>query len=891
MAAERIEERHDNGWQVYGGLAETCALNPPVELAQLPVSVLSAIPSTPAPFGHGLLSQVVFLRSYSRTKPATGEPETWRDVVERVMTGLWSVFRWHMSVHNLPIESWEPFFANAAKEMYLMRWTPPGRGLWMMGTDFVYQRGSTALNNCAAVSTRDGLVASAGWAMDTLMNGGGVGFDTAWNPCKCLYRSGKPDITPSSAPASAATIEERMRQQRVDRMLAEARLPPADEQSWSRVIPSYLTNPTWYSEHVHIIPDSREGWVWSVKLLLNAYLREEPEMVDEFTAFPTFDYHLIRPRGSPIRGFGGIASGADPLIKLHQRLCCFLDYFLGYAHLASNGRHLYIVEGRERMLDVRYPGLSLLPHSEEEILHRLAAIDYSDPAAIAAATTRYLDTAKQRRVERLECAKNGGSAVRLVVDVFNAIGDCVVSGNVRRSSEIAVGEPDNEAFRRLKDYTLFPERATIGFNSNNSVRFTQVSQYTRYLPLLAEQTRRNGEPGYLFQLNVSRYGRISRPPRARASAATAEGCWTREMEEDAAILSNPCGEICLESHEFCNLSEVPLNRFLSRSSAADSTDGELSFDTEGFLRCVEHATFYCKCVSILPCQSKETNAVIARNRRIGVSLSGIAIIYDLLGATKLISILKEGYRRVREFDVKLSRVLGVVPSIRVTTCKPSGTISLITGSTPGVHFPIAGRYAKRRVIIGDAIPLADVLKRIGVEHEPSIYSHDGICFTFYVDTLASLYSTSLQQSQQSQQQSERGVRAQSEVGLYEMLTLVATVQREWADNMVSTTVTFDPVTEGPRLEQAIANFAPVLKSCAFLPNDCHVYRQMPYEAITREEYIAGSSQLPADVDLPRLLAEAGRRHETPEAPLFCDSASCELSPSTLSTTSRGIILV
>ncbi|MFA5091096.1 MAG: fused protease/ribonucleoside-triphosphate reductase [Candidatus Paceibacterota bacterium] len=731
--------------------------------------------------GHGLLSQVVFLRSYARLK-SDGKNESWREVVIRVMTGLWSIFRHHMRVRSLPFDRhrWEEFFHSAALGMFHMLWTPPGRGLWMMGTDFVYQRGSTALNNCAAISTKEGLVESASWAMDTLMNGGGVGFDTFWKPLNerghCIGRL----------------------------------LPDALSLQWKR-------------RTVHRIADSREGWVWSVKVLLNAFLREVPEIADEFTSFPTFDCSLIRPKGARINGFGGIASGPVPLIKLHRRIECFLRRYLS-------------LTGR------------MSPMPEIDFLIELAMIDYSTelyPEKIAlfrAAAAKY---GPKRKYD----------SVRLVADIFNAIGDCVVSGNVRRSSEIAIGDPESETFLDLKNFAVYPERASIGHNSNNSIRFTKTEQYTAFLPSIATRIRTNGEPGLLFQLNMTRYGRIARPPPTSLGAAVTLR-QSREFEEDRATLSNPCGEICLESGEFCNLSEVALNKFFVRSASAERD----SFDLQRFLEALRCAAFYCKCVALLPCHSEETNAVIARNMRIGVSLSGIAVAYDTLGATRLIDILKKGYREVRNFDLEISSILGVVPSIRVTTCKPSGTISLLTGTTPGVHFAIAGRYAKRRIIIGKSDPLSAVLVDLGVDREDCVTSPDCFCFTFFIDFGC--------------------VRSEREVGLYEMLSLIATVQREWADNMVSATVTFDPAKEGPLLEQAIANFAPLIKSCAFFPADCTSYPQMPYEAISKEEFEVGHARVSDRIDLSALLdakiSRAGGRGVDPEQPRFCDSGACEL---------------
>jgi len=710
----------------------------PISKKALPYGVIDAIEKTETKFGYGLLSQIVLLRSYLRR--VGDRQETWKELVTRVMEGSWSIFMNHMERHQLPVAPmWEKQFVQMARLFTSMKFLPGGRGLWMMGTPFVYEKGAIALNNCAAVTTKN-LVDSAGWAMDMLMHGCGVGFDTIWKPSWVGKRVG------------SGTVWEP--------------LPDSDI--------------SWTGKRVHVIPDSREGWVWSMKILLNAYLRELPEMSDEFTLHPEFDYGQIRQRGAPIRGFGGIASGPEPLMKLHKRLLCYLRHFTS---------------------------------DQFDFYRAITEIDFPNDVERSLALIKEADEKYVRKYD----------SIRLVADIFNAIGDCVVSGNVRRSSEIAIGPPESDTFRNLKNVAMYPERRAIAHNSNNSVKFTSSDQYSEYLPSIVEQIRHNGEPGLLFQINITEQGRLSHVPSHDS----------REYEKDKATLSNPCGEICLESKELCNLSEVMIDKFIDKDA----------FDMEEFLNACTAAALYCKIVSILPTTSTETNAVIARNRRIGVSLSGIASVYDRLGSARLIAILKKGYRAIRDFDKNISEVLGVVQSIRVTTCKPSGTTSLLTGSTPGVHFAIAGRYVRRRVIVSDSLPLCEQLKKAGVEHEPSLYSPMSTCFSFYIDN--------------------GPVRCQSEVSLHEMLGLVTLVQREWADNMVSSTISFNQETEGDLLERAISMNAPLLKSCAFLPEDCSAYPQLPFEAVKKE-------------DCKFIEANIVGGEYDPEAPKYCENGMCEL---------------
>ncbi len=153
----------------------------------------------------------------------------------------------------------------AYDRLFNLKWTPPGRGLWMMGTKFVDERTGAGLFNCAFRSTKE--LASKGgylfsWIMDALMVGIGVGFDTKG--------------------AGTLTIKQ----------------------------------PAW-TDDVFVISDSREGWVESVRILLDGYLRG--------AKVPKFDYSKIRPLGAPIRGFGGTSSGPDPLMELHQNLINLYD--------------------------------------------------------------------------------------------------------------------------------------------------------------------------------------------------------------------------------------------------------------------------------------------------------------------------------------------------------------------------------------------------------------------------------------------------------------------------------------------------------------------------------------------------------------------------------------
>lgn len=236
---------------------------------------------------------------------------------------------------------------------------------------------------------------------------------------------------------------------------------------------------------------------------------------------------------------------------------------------------------------------------------------------------------------------------------MNAIGICVVAGNVRRSAEIALGSVNDKTFLELKDYTKNPERAEIGWVSNNTVVLEKTDDFEK-LPMIAEHIRDNGEPGIMNLVNVQKYARYG------------------EAFKDNASLANPCSEIPLESFELYNLSEV----FPSRCVNEDN-----------FYEALEFATFYASTVSLLPTHRPETNKIILRNRRIGVSISGIADMIDLYGKRELTRRLRKGYTLVRSVNQKLASEANIPVSLRVTTIKPSRTISQLVGCSAGMHFP------------------------------------------------------------------------------------------------------------------------------------------------------------------------------------------------------------
>lgn len=680
-------------------------------------------------FGFGLLGAAMYYRTYSRIMK-NGRQERWADTVIRVVEGVLSILKTHCRLNNLPFDEdyWQKIGIRLAEAIFNFRLLPPGRGLWAMSSDpdsWVAQTGSAALFNCAFTDVTD-LPDDASWLMDALMVGTGVGFST--------HRAGNITLQrPSDLQAEGTVIE-----------------------------------------------DSREGWVDSVGRKISSWMTGGRRQV--------FDYSQIRPEGAPIKRFGGTASGAGPLVKLHQ----WMD-------------------------------------------------DYYETAVT-----------------------EGTSTPRIITDTMTRIASCVVAGNVRRSALIALGSPHDDEFISIKDWNL-PENADRmnfdtgwGHTSNNSLALETPDDFDR-LPDIAERVLVNGEPGFLNLMNVQKYGRYG------------------EKKADRATGINPCGEIPLESRELCNLVEVFPTRCGSPAEFHDA---------------VELATIYASIVNLLPTHWESTNAVVARNRRIGVSLSGITEWFAMMDRkSDIVRMLNHGYDLVYKTNAWVADFAKVPRSIRLTTVKPSGTISLLAGVAPGMHHPIFSYYLRGTKVPANH-PIVPILQKAGVPHEPDRKEPDNTIF----------FQFPIQQA---------STRSQGEVSLFENGMRLMLLSKFWADNAVSNTTTFNPETEGKDIPAFLSYIAPFVKSVAMMPHyepkvvpaviddvlmdaidamedsesikkivrdkyeeaaaasSGTVYPQMPYTGLTEAQYAAQVETI-SEVDWSEYFGTDG------EDSKFCSNDSCVL---------------
>ncbi len=617
--------------------------------------------------------KTLLARSTYVTKYARGREE-WTDTIRRVVEG-------NIALSHVPVS------AHEAELLFHLFWTgqalPPGRGLWTGGVPGIP---ADARFNCWYTTLYG--VEDWCWMMNQLMLGGGVGIGL-----------GEIDRLPgvSSSPARFAV-------NCTETHADVSEVKPNDK--------AFLNGST----PVYRAADSRGGWVESLRRVLSAAWEGRDLIVDVSD---------IRPRGMPIKTFGGIACGPGPL-----------------THLLRSAWN--IVRG-----------------------------------------------ASGRKLSSVEC-----------LDITNMIGFCVKSGNVRRSALIVLGDAYDQPFRDAKkDWEKVKSHR---HTSNNSIIFRSWDQIRNFdWRALVEDNITYGEPG-IFNL-----------PLVWETDPGAKGV-------------NPCGEQALHDREACNLGEnFPAN--------FDSvTDGNMAFRLQ---------VRYCMRQRLTPLTDATSHEVGQKNMRIGVALGGLC---DFDWTPEMLS---GWYQTCREEANEYADELRVNRPITVTTVKPSGTISLLNGSSPGIHAPYAPFYI-RRARIAKNDPMAPALLEAGVPVEPDQYDNTGntLVFSFPMKARHTRFTV---QSETIREQFERQ----------------ALVQKYWADNAVSATLSFDPATEKELTAQLLEQYVPQFKSTSMLAKSGHGYVQAPYEAVDEATYNEMANTIRHDHPLAR-----GGEFEVDE----CSSGVCPI---------------
>ena len=570
-----------------------------------------------------------------------GKTEEWPDTVDRVVEACNKQLNCNFSEREQK---------DVRNIMLKLKGTVAGRFLWQLGTKTVDKLGLPSLQNCA-FTVVDQPIRPFTWAFEMLMLGSGVGFNIQREH---VYQLPK-----------------------VKRKVKVTRLDENDAD--------------------FIVPDSREGWVDLLYRVLKASFKTGENF--------TFATHLIRGKGSPIKGFGGTASGPEDLVW--------------------------------GMLEIN----------------------------------RLLNERSGKRLRPVDC-----------LDIMNIIGKIVVAGNVRRSAQIAIGDHDDLEYLRAKRWDLggIPNWRAM---SNNSVACDDIS-------LLPEEFwegyKGNGEPYGLINLSSS-----------RIQGRTGE----TEYPDPDVMGYNPCAEQSLANFETCCLAEIYLPNIESRV--------ELKKVARYLYRINKHSL-------AIPCSVKETEDIVHANMRMGIGVTGY-----LQATDEQRSWLSDVYVYLRAYDKQYSEDNDFPISIKITTVKPSGTLSLLAGVTPGAH-PGYSRHYIRRIRMAADSELASVARNNGyfveyVRNFDGTEDHSTVVVEFPC-------------------QFPDGTMFAEDMTAVDQLNVIRKLQAEWSDNSVSVTIYYRK-DELDAIKQWLSDNYVNMKSVSFLLHSEHGFDQAPLEEITEARYL------------------------------------------------------
>jgi ribonucleoside-diphosphate reductase alpha chain len=378
----------------------------------------------------------------------------------------------------------------------------------------------------------------------------------------------------------------------------------------------------------------------------------------------------------------------------------------------------------------------------------------------------------------LDRKANGEQLTTLEVhDIMCYIADAVLSGGIRRSAMIALFDLDDDDMLTCKFGNWWENEAQRGRANNSAVIVRHKIEKEIFLDLWKKiELSGSGEPGFFFT-------------------------------NDAAWGLNPCAEISLRPFQFCNLCEI------NASDIVDQDDYNARAKAAAFIGTLQASYTNFHYLRDIWKRTTEREALI------GVGMTGIAS-----GAVLKLD-MKEAANVVKAENERVAGMIGINKAARTTTVKPSGTSSLVLGSSSGIHAWHNEHY----------------IRRIRVGKNESIYTY---LLINHPELLEDEYFKPNQQAVISvPQKAPEGSVTRQESAL-DLLARVSKVWKEWVKpghrkgenkNNVSVTVTIKP-TEWEEVGEWMWTNKENFTALSVLPHSEHTYIQAPFEDITSERY-------------------------------------------------------
>ena len=536
-------------------------------------------------------------------------------------------------------------------------------------------------------------------------------------------------------------------------------------------------------------------------------------VIDSFTAYHDLLYLLMVGSGVGVRVLQSDADKLPPVRTDLEILHKSYDPVPPYARLeytdltfAHDTATLNVGDSKEGWAQALTHYFDLLSNREYRKIHRLIVVydsirpkgerlrTFGGTASGFGSMMAMID--KIHKVITAAGQREGAVWVSLrpidLLDIANIIGENVVSGGVRRTSEIGLIDADDQAciqaksnlYRQVRGRWEIDKSIAHRQMSNNSI-FYRKKPTREKLHWHLQQMRYSGEPGWINE----EAGAKRRP--------NFSGC-------------NPCGEILLDSNGLCNLTTVNVMAFVK--------DGKLDRDA-----LLEAQRLSVRAGYRMTCRALELhrwNAVQQRDRLLGCSLTGWQDMVNAAGLDReaQIALLEELRRTAHDAAKSIAERLGGRTPLLVTTLKPEGTLSLLPTVSSGVHYSHAPYYI-RRVRITAADPLCKVCEELGYPVLPEVGQDPDDPTTKVVEFPV---------------KAPEG-RVKADVSAIEQLETYKMFMEHYVDHNCSITVHVRE-NEWDAVEQWVWDNWDDVVALSFLSYDDSFYELMPYEAISKEEY-------------------------------------------------------
>tara|TARA_Y100000004_G_scaffold2023_1_gene2529 strand:- start:8120 stop:10027 length:1908 start_codon:yes stop_codon:yes gene_type:complete len=408
------------------------------------------------------------------------------------------------------------------------------------------------------------------------------------------------------------------------------------------------------------------------------------------------------------------------------------------------------------------------------------------------------------------------------------VGEIVVVGGVRRSAMISLSNLSDIRMRHAKTGQWW-ETAPHMALSNNSVVYTDKPDSETFLrewTSLVES--KSGERGI--------FNRVSAKKQAMKNER-------RDPNYDFG--TNPCSEIILRPHQFCNLTEVVIK------------DGDKDDDIEKKIRIATILGTAQATLTDFPYLRKIWRTNTEEERLLGVSLTGI--MDNIHTNCNLVDMDKRlpRYKQVAiDTNKEFAKKFGIQESTAITCVKPSGTVSQLCDSASGIHARHSKYYI--RTVRGDnKDPLTKFMIDQGVPSEPCVMKPD----------TTTVFSFPMK--------SPKGSRIRDELSAIDQLNIWLIYQEHWCEHKPSITVT---VKENEWLDVGAFVFKHFdkMSGVSFLPHSDHVYQQAPYQECTEDEYNDMLSKMNTRINWSKLRDYEVSDTTSGSQTMACSGDSCEV---------------